>query len=76
MSAITLPIGLAARRYLSAKAAAAAIPGMTTAKLAQLRFSGGGPRYFKPTPKTVVYSEDDLIEWLESTARTGTAEAG
>jgi predicted DNA-binding transcriptional regulator AlpA len=50
------------------------IPGMTPAKLAQLRFKGQGPRYFKPTPKTVVYDESDVLEWLETTAHTGTAE--
>lgn len=50
------------------------IPGMTTAKLAQLRFKGAGPRFMKPTAKTVVYDRDDVILWLRSTSRTGTAE--
>lgn len=50
------------------------IPGMTTAKLAQLRFKGEGPAYMKPTAKTVVYDRDEVITWLRSTARTGTAE--
>lgn len=50
------------------------IPGMSKAILAQLRFKGTGPRYYKPSPKTVVYKLDDVLEWIESTARTGTAE--
>lgn len=50
------------------------IPGMTTAKLAQLRFKGEGPPYYKPTAKTVVYDRDECMVWLRSTARTGTAE--
>ncbi len=55
------------------------IPGMTKAKLAQMRFSGSGPSYFKPTAKTVVYDRDVVLEWLRSTERIGTsqfAEAG
>ena len=75
MSATTPAVAHAARRFLSAEDVAELIPGMTTAKLSQLRFKGEGPRYYKPTPKTVVYSEADCFEWLESTARTGTAEA-
>lgn len=75
MSVTNPEVSLMARRYLSPKDAAAAIPGMTVAKLSQLRFTATGPRYFKPTPKTVLYAEADLVEWIESTARTGTAEA-
>ncbi|WP_336652372.1 MULTISPECIES: hypothetical protein [unclassified Leucobacter] len=51
------------------------IPGMTTAKLSQLRFKGEGPPYYKPTAKTVVYDRDECMVWLRSTARIGTAEA-
>jgi len=47
---------------------------MTRNNLAQLRFKGQGPRYFKPTPRTVLYTEADVVEWIESSARTGTAE--
>lgn len=50
------------------------IPGMTTAKLAQLRFKGEGPVYMKPTAKTVVYDRDEVMAWLRSTSRSGTAE--
>jgi hypothetical protein len=68
-------VSLAARRYLSPKEVAANIPGMTVAKLSQLRFKGEGPRFFKPTAKTVLYAESDLVDWIESTVRTGTSEA-
>lgn len=61
-------------RYRSPEEIAEMIPGMTIAKLSQLRFKGDGPPYYKPTAKTVVYDEAQVIEWLESTARTGTAE--
>ena len=36
--------------------------------LAQLRYKGRGPRYLKPTPKTVLYRRSDVLAWLESTA--------
>lgn len=49
------------------------IPGMTRDKLAQMRFQGTGPAYFKPTPRLVIYSEEELIDWLQSTKRIGTA---
>lgn len=73
MSATNAATSIAARSYLSPKEVVTAIPGMTIAKLAQLRFTGDGPRYFKPTAKTVLYAEADLVEWIESTVRTGTA---
>lgn len=49
------------------------ITGMSKNALAQLRFTGKGPRYRKPTPKTVLYVEEEVIEWIENTARYGTA---
>lgn len=49
-------------------------------QLAQLRFTGAaergeGPKFLKPTPRTVVYREADIVAWLEASERTGTAEA-
>ncbi|MFZ4894660.1 helix-turn-helix transcriptional regulator [Plantibacter sp. Mn2098] len=43
---------------------------MTTNNLAQLRFTGKGPKFLKPTPRTVVYREADVIEWLEASERS------
>ena len=60
-------------KYLSPEQVAELIPGMTKGSLAQLRFTGTGPRYRKPTPKTVLYVESEVIEWIESSARYGTA---
>lgn len=61
-------------KYLSPKEVAGLIPGMTVTNLGQLRFTGKGPKFLKPTPRTVVYRERDVIEWLESSERTSTAE--
>lgn len=60
-------------KYLSPAEAAEIVPGMTTANLAQLRFTGKGPRFLKPTPRKVVYRERDVIEWLEASERVSTA---
>ncbi|MBG6237398.1 putative DNA-binding transcriptional regulator AlpA [Mycetocola sp. CAN_C7] len=60
-------------RYLSPDQVMELIPGMTKANLAQLRFTGKGPRYRKPTPKTVLYVESEVIDWIENSARYGTA---
>lgn len=43
------------------------IPGLTTSKLAQLRFTGHGPRFMKPTTRTVVYDRGEVEAWLRST---------
>jgi hypothetical protein len=48
------------------------VPGITTGALSQMRYQGTGPRYFKPSHKRVLYSEIDIVEWLEGTARYGT----
>lgn len=63
------------RTYLSPREVAEMIPGMTTGNLAQLRFKAQGPRYMRPSKKVIVYDLVDVVEWLESTKRSGTAEA-
>ncbi|WP_433931030.1 hypothetical protein [Curtobacterium flaccumfaciens] len=43
--------------------------------MAQLRYTGRGPRFRKPTPRTVLYDEREVIDWIEASARTSTADA-
>lgn len=45
----------------------------STNLLAQLRFKGQGPKYLKPTPRTVLYRRSDLDAWLNASERTSTA---
>lgn len=59
--------------YLSPEQVCEIVPGMTKGSLAQLRFKGSGPRYRKPTPKTVLYVEAEVLAWVENSARYGTA---
>ena len=61
-------------KYISPEEACELIPGMTRSNLAQLRFTGKGPKFLKPTPRTVVYREKDVIAWLEASERMSTAE--
>lgn len=60
-------------KYITPGQVCELIPGMTTNRLAQLRFTGQGPKFLKPTARTVVYRESDVIEWLEASERTSTA---
>lgn len=61
-------------KYLTPEQVCDLVPGMTKTNLAQLRFNGNGPKFLKPTPRTVVYRERDVIEWLEASERTSTAQ--
>lgn len=62
--------------YVTADQVCEIVPGMTRGNLAQLRFKGLGPKFLKPTSRTVLYRYRDVIEWLEASERTSTAEAG
>lgn len=50
------------------------IPGVSKGHLAQLRYTGKGPKFYKPTPRTVLYRKSDILSWLETSARLSTAE--
>jgi predicted DNA-binding transcriptional regulator AlpA len=48
------------------------ITGLSIAALAQLRYQGRGPRFYKPTPRTVLYKRSEVIAWVEASAQTRT----
>ncbi|NNC12830.1 hypothetical protein HII28_13195 [Planctomonas sp. JC2975] len=48
------------------------ITGISIGALAQLRYHGAGPRFYKPTPRTVLYRRDEVLAWIEASARTKT----
>lgn len=55
-------------RYLSPEQVCEIVPGITVANLQELRKSGRGPRYRKPTGehgKVIVYAEADVYAWVE-----------
>lgn len=53
--------------WLSPSQVCEVIPGMTATLLQRMRDAGKGPRYAKPSAKTVVYSRSDVDAWVRST---------
>jgi predicted DNA-binding transcriptional regulator AlpA len=49
--------------------------GVTPAALSAMRFKGRGPRYRKLGSRTIRYDENDVQDWIDQSARTGTFEA-
>jgi hypothetical protein len=50
------------------------ILGLSVAALAQLRYLGRGPRFYKPTPRTVLYKRSEVLAWVEASAQTRTGD--
>lgn len=53
--------------YLSPEQVCEIVPGMTITLLSRMRDARRGPRYYKPTPKTVIYERADVDAWVRST---------
>jgi predicted DNA-binding transcriptional regulator AlpA len=45
---------------------------VTESSLAQRRYQGKEPRFYKPTPKVVLYKKSDVLKWIEDSAQTRT----
>jgi hypothetical protein len=63
------PASTVTPRYLSPEQVCEVVPGMTVANLKDLRASGKGPRYSKPTGDRghiTLYREDDVVAWVEA----------
>ncbi|PJM74346.1 hypothetical protein CS006_03400 [Bifidobacterium primatium] len=50
------------------------VPGMTRALAAQLRYTGKGPKFIKPSSKLVIYRRSDVDDWLAANEHISTAE--
>jgi hypothetical protein len=46
--------------------------GLSLGALAQLRYQGKGPRFYKPTARTVLYKRSEVIAWVEASAQDQT----
>lgn len=58
-----------AAEWLAPADVAARVPGLTVENLAELRKTGKGPAYFKPTGergKVIVYAAADVDEWVRA----------
>lgn len=65
-----------ANTYLLPETVCEIVPGMTESALAQLRYRGTGPKFLKPTPRTVLYRYQDVIDWIEGSEQTITSRSG
>lgn len=45
---------------------AAELIGITVGQLAQLRYKGGGPVFYKPHGRLVRYRRSEVLEWLSA----------
>jgi hypothetical protein len=45
------------------------LTGISIGALAQMRYDRKGPRFFKPTPRTVLYRRSDVVAWVEGSAQ-------
>ncbi len=57
---------------LATSAEVCEVLGLTPGALAQLRYSGSGPRFIKITGRAVRYRWADVEAWLEERSRTQT----
>lgn len=60
--------------FLSPEQVCELVPGLTVANLKDLRTSGRGPAFFKPTGergKVTIYARADVVDWVKR-SRTST----
>lgn len=58
--------------YISDDDVVSRMPGMTKGNLAQLRYTGKGPKFYKPSPRVVLYKWSDVQAWIEGHAQMRT----
>ena len=54
--------------FLTIDEVLALVPCMTRDNLATMRHNGIGPRFFKPTARTVLYDKKSVVDWVEQSA--------
>lgn len=54
--------------FLTIDEVLALVPCMTRTNLANMRHNGIGPRFFKPTARTVLYDKKSVVDWVEQSA--------
>ena len=58
--------------YISDDDVVSRMLGMTKGNLAQLRYTGKGPKFYKPSPRVVLYKWSDVQAWIEGHAQMRT----
>lgn len=54
--------------FMSIDDVLALVPGMTRGNLATMRFDRRGPKFYKPTARTVLYDRESVMQWLQDSA--------
>ena len=62
------------KQHLLPPAVVAEALGLTTGHLAQMRYTGGGPKYIKVSGRAVRYRWEDVEAWIAGRERTSTSE--
>lgn len=63
---------IGSKPYISDDDVVSRMPGMTKGNLAQLRYTGKGPKFYKPSPRVVLYKWSDVQAWIEGHAQMRT----
>lgn len=62
------------KTFISDEQVCELLPGITKGQLAQMRYKGDtGLKFYKPTAKTVLYSLEEVVAWIEESGRYGTS---
>jgi hypothetical protein len=69
---MSLAIETASSPFIDQDAARELLGGISRGALAQMRYEGRGPAFYKVGRK-ILYRADDVVEFIESTRRTSTA---
>lgn len=51
------------RTYITKEQLVALVPGLTPYRAQQMRSSGSGPRFLRPTPHTIIYVAEEAVWW-------------
>lgn len=74
MTKPSLGSSVSREEWLTPEQVCGVVPGMTITLLQRRRDEGKALRYFKPSPRTVVYARSDIDDWVRSTAVNPTRE--
>lgn len=60
--------------YITPEEVCELVPGLSISQLAQMRYTGqSGLKFYKPTPRKVLYKRAEVLEWVEQSGRLTTA---
>lgn len=62
--------------YITPEQVCELVPGLSLGQLAQMRYTGtSGLKFYKPTPRKVLYKRSEVLEWVESSGTMRTSKS-